>query len=445
MKKRLISLLLVFVISLFILPLTVFAAGTLSNFKKVHTYAAGQFGDVPGTEWFADEVRLAYEYGLVNGTTPTTFSPGQNLTVAEAIKFAACLNEIYNTGVLTLTNGKSLWYQPYVDYALSHGLISPYPYYEAYAARSDMAVIFSSALPDGALTPINTVEDNAIPDVSLSQPYAAAVYKLYRAGILTGVDGSHTYRPSGTITRAEVATIVARMADSGIRAAFTMSSGGTTGGSSSGNPQTTAFSLAASPSEISVAKGAQALVSCTVGSRDFNRIVPVIDDPTVVSCTWGMPAGTAFPLAIIGLSAGTTAITVNLLDADDTVLAETTISVTVTGDSAQTSTVYFSGYYPVPDYGIYVSTAPYDIDYDTANGSTFYAYRISDITADMTFAVSGYINLLRQNSFIFEYSFYDKAGNEIQVFSNSTYRLRVFFTEVNRNGVPSIAVKATPF
>ena len=52
--------------------------------------------------------------------------------------------------------------------------------------------------------------------------YASPVYKLYRAGILTGGDAKGTFSPLTYITRAECATIVARMADSDNRVEFTL-------------------------------------------------------------------------------------------------------------------------------------------------------------------------------------------------------------------------------
>lgn len=444
MKKRLLSLLFASILALYVLPLTVLAAGTLSNFQKMHTYAAGQFADVPAAEWYADEVRLAYEFGLVNGTTPDTYSPGQNMTIAEAVKFAACLNEIYNTGVLTLQNGKSLWYQPYIDYALSRGLISPYPDYTAYASRSDMAVIFNKALPGEATLPINNIPDNAIPDVSISQSCGAAVYNLYRAGILSGVDSSHTYNPNSTITRAEVATIVARMADSSIRVPFEIIAGGT-GGATSDQQQTTSMAVHAAPSEVSAAKGAAVLVTCTVSSLDFNRIILVIGDPSVASCTWGIPVGKTFPLTIIGLSSGATAVTVRLLDADDSVLAETAVGVTVTGGTAEATTLYFPGYYPVPDFGLYTGTTPYYTEYTAMNSSTFYAYRVSDISGDTEDAVNGYKRLLMQNDFVLYDLNSGPDGDDIFVYVNYAYHLKVYLTNAIRDGIPGIMVKATPF
>lgn len=444
MKKLLFSLLFAGVLVLYALPQAALAAGSLSNFKKIHTYVAGQFADVPASEWYADEVQLAYEYGLVNGTAPDSFSPGRDMTIAEAVKFAACLNEIYNAGALTLQNGKTLWYQPYVDYALSRGIISPYPDYTAHASRADMAVIFAGALPDEALAPLNSIDDNAIPDVSLNDPCSAAVYKLYRAGILEGVDGSHAYNPDSTIKRAEVAAIVTRMADAGKRIAFTMSSG-SSGGNGMEETQAAGFSIAAAPTEVSVAKDAEVPVTCTVSSNDFSRIVPYIGDPSVVSCTWGIPSGKTFPLTIIGLSSGTTTVTVRLLDVDDSVLAETTVGVTVTGGTSETTTSYFPGYYPVPDFGAYSGTAPYYIEYTAMNGSTFYAYRVSDISGDIEDAVYGYKSLLTENGFVFNNIVQSEDGDDIFIYINSACHLRVYLTNARRSGVQSVMVKATPF
>jgi S1-C subfamily serine protease len=221
LKKRILSFLLITILVLGILPTYAFAAGTLSNFVKTKTYKPGQFTDVPSNQWYAPNVQAAYEYGLIDGSTQTTFSPGNNLTLAEAIKLAACLHSIFTTGAANFAKN-SVWYQPYVDYALTNGIIAaPYASYTAYAKRSDMAVIFAHALPDEAMTLKNTIDDNAIPDVSVSLPYSPEVYKLYRAGVLTGSDKG-VFHPDSNITRDAVAAIVSRMANESLRLPLTL-------------------------------------------------------------------------------------------------------------------------------------------------------------------------------------------------------------------------------
>ena len=52
----------------------------------------------------------------------------------------------------------------------------------------------------------------SVPDVKPGDPGADAIYSLYAKGVLTGVDSKLTFNPKGTVTRAEAAAIVARMA-----------------------------------------------------------------------------------------------------------------------------------------------------------------------------------------------------------------------------------------
>jgi S1-C subfamily serine protease len=222
MKKRLLT---VFLVAVFLLSLSTeaLAAGSLSNFSRVNTYAGGMFTDVPSSQWYADEVQLAYEYGLVNGKSAKTYEPDSNLTIAEAIKMAAVMHSIYNTGKSSLVNG-SPWYQPYVDYALQNKVISsPYAKYDAKATRADFAAIFAAALPAEALAPINQISDNSIPDVSLAYSYGPSVYLLYRAGVLTGSGETRAFKPNDNIRRSEVAAIAARMVNAGSRVTFSMS------------------------------------------------------------------------------------------------------------------------------------------------------------------------------------------------------------------------------
>lgn len=223
MKKRTVAFILVIIMIGSLLPMTALAAGSLSNFYPTKTYT-DQFTDVPAS-WYADYVELTYEYGLFNGKTDTTFEPDSFLTLAEAIKLAAVMNSIYKTGVSTLENGKNgaPWYQPYVDYALENGIIaSGFVNYNADATRADFAIIFAQALPSEALTPKNTVDDDAIPDVAVSYTYAPAVYLLYRAGVLTGSGEDKAFKPNDNIKRSEVSAIVARMVSANKRVSYTL-------------------------------------------------------------------------------------------------------------------------------------------------------------------------------------------------------------------------------
>jgi len=177
------------------------------------------FTDVKEGDWFYVDVMKAHKTGLVNGTSATTFSPGNSLTYAEAVKLAACMHQHYTTGEVSLENG-SPWYQSYVDYAKQNGIISGDYAWNMPATRAGYMEIFAKALPDSALAAINTVTDGSIPDVPMSHPQSAAIYKLYRAGIVQGVDAQRNCNPGSDIKRSEVAAILTRMMEEDVRITF---------------------------------------------------------------------------------------------------------------------------------------------------------------------------------------------------------------------------------
>ena len=195
---------------------------SFDNFVKTRTYRSGQFSDVAVSSWYAPNVAVAYELGLMQGSGDGSFGVNGNATIAETIALAARLSSIFHFGDAQFEQG-DVWYRCYVDYALDTGIIrSEYPNYSAAATRAQFAEIMANALPTYALSPINWVDDDVIPDVSLSDSFGEAVYLLYRAGILTGSDEFGTFRPSSNILRTEVATLVARMTDESLRQSLTL-------------------------------------------------------------------------------------------------------------------------------------------------------------------------------------------------------------------------------
>jgi len=183
--------------------------------------AVNPFVDVPEDAWYHDEVVKAVETGIINGKNATEFKPDDLLTYAEAAKLAACMNQVYTTGSVSLKNGDP-WYKPYVDYCKENNIIFTDYNYEENATRGGYMMIFANALPDSAFADLNKVPDGSILDVKNNAPYAIYVYKLYRAGIVTGVDAFHNCKPDDNIKRSEVAAIISRMMDEQKRVEFEM-------------------------------------------------------------------------------------------------------------------------------------------------------------------------------------------------------------------------------
>lgn len=195
------------------------AAG--AGFERVNVYTPGQFADVPENLWCAANVRSAYEYGIMTGASDTYFAVDSSLTVAQTIVMACRLYSGY-VGDQAEFAATTPWYQSYLDYAAEHGIVWEFQAYNAPVSRANFAVITGSALPDEALPVISDIEEGGIPDVPLDAAYADAVYRLYRAGVLTGSDSLGTFGPDSSITRGAAAALVSRLADPSLRRAITL-------------------------------------------------------------------------------------------------------------------------------------------------------------------------------------------------------------------------------
>jgi len=198
-------------------------ACTVSASYGAEVSAGCPFTDVKRSDWFYSDVADAYARGLVNGMTPTTYVPKGTLTAGQCVKLASCMHQLYYDGEVTLKNSTDdEWYRSYVDYALeNHILEQEYADYNAVISRLQFIHVFYHALPTSSYKIINTVEDNGIPDVDITDPYADEIYRFYRAGILTGYEGG-ILAQERNVTRDEVATIMNRMFDASARKSFSL-------------------------------------------------------------------------------------------------------------------------------------------------------------------------------------------------------------------------------
>lgn len=183
----------------------------LDQFRKTSTYYSGLFKDVPASAWYADNVALAYELGLIRGRSAGQFAPSSNMTIAETITLAARMHSVYSYGeeAFEYYDGGA-WYDPYVNYARAEGMVTENYDYSRPATRDEFVHILARALPENALAA--TKGPSGFADAQ-SIVHAGDVERLYRAGVIGGVDehGLTWFMPSKTVTRAEAAAIVTRM------------------------------------------------------------------------------------------------------------------------------------------------------------------------------------------------------------------------------------------
>ena len=175
------------------------------------------FLDADESAWYGSQqqgvIKSVVQLGIMNGYTDGTFHPIGNITLSEAIKMAAVVHATCNNQTISFSasdGGK--WYDAYLNYCVKNRIVSSdeYSSLDAYATRAQIAHIFAKATSDFAV--VNDVDYDYIPDVSERSKYADEILALYRAGILTGDERTRAFRPSDTITRAEAAAIISRVA-----------------------------------------------------------------------------------------------------------------------------------------------------------------------------------------------------------------------------------------
>lgn len=132
------------------------------------TEYTGHFQDVPQNEWYASSVSWAYQQGIVNGTSETTFSPLTNITREQ---LAVMINNFIKTTETELQMAENAFYRvkdcwsvsPYAEDGVvmvcETGLMNPDSQYnfnpKSNVTRADAAVVFmrlSKALVGEQLT-----------------------------------------------------------------------------------------------------------------------------------------------------------------------------------------------------------------------------------------------------------------------------------------------------
>ncbi len=179
--------------------------------------AVNPYEDVTSDSWYCTYVGMVYDFGIMVGKTETLFAPDDGMTCAEAATIAARIREEQYHEHTTFEPIGEHWYDVYVDYCYRNGIIENGVNFDwdKKATRAEMAYLFSRCdLTDYYL---NDVPMTDIPDVNVNTPYSSEILDLYNKGIVVGSDVYLTYYPDASVKRCEVAAIVARIMDNGMR------------------------------------------------------------------------------------------------------------------------------------------------------------------------------------------------------------------------------------
>lgn len=180
------------------------------------SYASeSDFSDLPSTNWAYSAVSDMTDRHVISGFPDGTFRPQEKVTYGEFIKMAAVTASGADPGPAEDNPvSKKHWAQNYYDLAAEKGYLNPGRISNAALdqpiPRRDMALIISGILPKSQVGNYTELEEQ-LSDVDSHTRNEYEIIRAYASGVLSGYpDG--TFQPGETLTRAESASVIQRLA-----------------------------------------------------------------------------------------------------------------------------------------------------------------------------------------------------------------------------------------
>jgi len=197
------------------IPFTAYLAGggTVSGAVKITVRAATytkSFTDVKSTDWFYTYVMDLAQAGIINGMTPTTYSPGTEVTYGQALKLIMMATGYSD---LTVKTAGKHWASEFLAAAQRDGIL-PVSVTTSYLDRKIPRYTIAEIAAKAMKLPQTTLKTSPFSDMAMTVTSAPYVLALYEAKIVEGTtqtNGTVKYYGVNSITRAEMATIVWRI------------------------------------------------------------------------------------------------------------------------------------------------------------------------------------------------------------------------------------------
>ena len=158
---------------------------------------ASVFPDVTSGQWYYDDVMYLYRNGVIGGFPDGTFKPEQKVTTGQALKMI-----ILAAGYAEPETAPSHWARGYLNFALEQGFLVRG---EITDLDVNMSRVLTAKVAARALGVTRTDTQQKFSDTNDDDTHALA-----EIGIIGGYpDG--TFRPNGSLTRAELSAIVSRI------------------------------------------------------------------------------------------------------------------------------------------------------------------------------------------------------------------------------------------
>lgn len=182
------------------------------NMFSIPAFAASvSFTDVPTSHWAHDSITEMADRGVIKGVGDNKFAPNGTVTYAEFITMLT--REFYGAKDTTAPEGNE-WYTPYLAIAENKQLLEGCKDLAPTSVidRFDMAQVMynhmkqtGAEIPDGA-DPSTIADWSTVPE-----NYQEAVSVCYAMKLLQGKDDNGMFDGTGTMNRAEAATVVDRL------------------------------------------------------------------------------------------------------------------------------------------------------------------------------------------------------------------------------------------
>ena len=208
-KEALNTILTVAMLMVFILLVVLLINSTIF---KIEVRAAN-FQDVPETHWAHDHIIQMQAYGIINGYEDGTFKPENELKTGEFIKMVATV--VYPNYEFKTPKSGEHWSRQYVD-SLSSYYLNKWEYdsakLESYITREEAAqIIWRLYNTDDKDLEVNK-NNEYVNKYSDAEEISKESYRFYidcctKYGLINGFEDG-TFRPQGTLTRAQAAKLL---------------------------------------------------------------------------------------------------------------------------------------------------------------------------------------------------------------------------------------------
>lgn len=193
----------------------------LSTFVVTNDKTFAGYDDVSLSDWFYDAVAYVTEYGLMNGTGETTFAPNSNMTRAMLV---TVLYRLEGEPSVTASNpftdvAAGQWYTDAILWASGNKIVEGYGSglfgTNDNVTREQMAAILYRYAASKSYDVSKTTNLSVYTDAASISDWAKTAMQWANAqGLITGRTTT-TLVPTGTATRAEVASILMRFVKRG--------------------------------------------------------------------------------------------------------------------------------------------------------------------------------------------------------------------------------------